>query len=436
MARSLEPQRFIVPGAADALDPQWRWNRAIPAFGHSSVDFERRVDHDRLRGYRLARARQALQNSPCGALLLFDVNNIRYVSGTKIGEWERDKLCRFALLAGDGDPIVWDFGSAAVHHRLYCDWLKPEDCRAGMLGMRGTVPPSVGLMKNHAREIASLLKEAGVADLPVGVDLAETAMFFELQAAGITVVDGQQIMLDAREIKNFDEIVLLNQAASMVDGTYHMIYENLKPGVRENDIVAMANKLLYEMGSDDVEAINAISGERCNPHPHNFTDRYFRPGDQAFFDILQSYQGYRTCYYRTFNIGRATPAQHDAYTKCREWLDAAIALIKPGVSTDVVASVWPKAEEFGFPNELAAFGLQFGHGLGLALHERPIISRLVSLENPMEIKTGMVFALETYCPATDGISAARIEEEVVVTDQGCQVISLFPAEVLPIANRY
>ena len=418
------------------LDPHWNWDRHIAAPGHMSVDFERRVDFDRLRAYRLSRARQALKKSECGALLLFDVNNIRYVSGTKIGEWERDKLCRFALLAGDNDPIVWDFGSAAVHHKIYCDWIPVDNNRAGMLGMRGTVPPSVGLMKNHAEEIMSLLRQAGVADMPVGVDLAETAMFFELQKAGMNVVDGQQVMLDAREIKNIDEIVLLNQAASMVDGVYHMIYEELKPGVKESTIVALANKMLYEMGSDDVEAINAISGERCNPHPHNFTDRMVRPGDQAFFDILQSYQGYRTCYYRTFNIGRATPAQHDAYTKAREWLDAAIAAIKPGVTTDKVAALWPKAEEFGFPNELAAFGLQFGHGLGLALHERPIISRLVSLDNPMEIQTGMVFALETYCPATDGYSAARIEEEVVVTDKGCTVISLFPAEDLPIANRY
>ncbi|MGZ3289049.1 MAG: M24 family metallopeptidase, partial [Xanthobacteraceae bacterium] len=370
------------------LEPHWRWDRAIPSHGHMSVDFERRIDFDRLRHYRLARARKALKASQCGALLLFDVNNIRYVSGTKIGEWERDKLCRFALLAGDGEPIVWDFGSAAVHHRINCDWLVPDNCRAGMLGMRGTVPPSVGLMKAHAEEVMSLLRAAGVADMPVGVDIAETAMLIEFQKAGMNVVDGQQVMLDAREIKNIDEIMLLNQAAAMVDGVYHSIYEALKPGVRENDIVALANKLLYEMGSDDVEAINAISGERCNPHPHNFTDRILRPGDQAFFDILQSYQGYRTCYYRTFNIGRATPVQHDAYKKCREWLDVAISLIKPGVSTDTVASVWPKAEDFGFPSEMAAFGLQFGHGLGLALHERPIISRLVSLENPMEIKTG------------------------------------------------
>ena len=432
MNQALNP-RILQPSD---LDPNWRWEGRLPAWGHAAVDFERRVDHDRLRRYRLSRAKDALKNSECGSLLLFDVNNIRYVSGTKIGEWERDKMCRFCLLTGDDEPYVWDFGSAAVHHKKYADWLNPDHCRAGVVGMRGTIPPSFGLMKLYAEEIAGLIEDAGMKGMPVGVDYAETAMFFALQEAGLNVVDGQQIMLGAREIKNLDEIQLLTQAASMVDGVYHMIYEELKPGVRENDIVALSNKMLYEMGSDDVEAINAISGERCNPHPHNFTDRYFRPGDQAFFDILQSYQGYRTCYYRTFNIGRATPSQNDAYIKAREWLDLAIDRIKPGVTTDKVAEVWPTAESLGFPNELAAFGLQFGHGLGLALHERPIISRAVSLENPMVIETGMVFALETYCPATDGYSAARIEEEVVVTDTGCEVISLFPAEELPIANRY
>ena len=432
LANALNP-RILQPGD---IDPNWRWDRHLPALGHTAVDFERRVDHDRLRRYRLSRTKEALKKSICGALLTFDVNNIRYISGTKIGEWERDKMCRFALLAGDEEPYVWDFGSAAVHHREYCDWLDPDRMRAGVVGMRGTIPPSFGLMKRYADEIFGLLKKAGVADMPVGVDYAETAMFFALQDAGLNVVDGQQIMLSAREIKSVDEIHLLTQAASMVDGVYHMIYNELRPGIRENDIVAMSNKMLYEMGSDDVEAINAVSGERCNPHPHNFTDRYFRPGDQAFFDILQSYQGYRTCYYRTFNIGMSTPCQVDAYVKARDWLDASIAMIKPGVTTDQVAAVWPTAQELGFSSELEAFGLQFGHGLGLALHERPIISRAVSMENPMMIETGMVFALETYCPATDGYSAARIEEEVVVTDTGCEVISLFPAAELPIAARY
>ena len=422
---------------AEDINPRYNWGRALPAFGTMGVDFEERVDYRRLHRYRLGRIKAALENSELGALLVFDVNNIRYITSTKIGEWERDKLCRWALLTrGSNDPILWDFGSAAVHHKLYAPWLKPENCRAGLIGMRGTVAPAFGLMERYAKEIASLIREAGVGNMPVGVDLIEPPMMFELQKAGLNVKDGQQVMLEAREVKNIDEIALLNRAAAMVDGAYHLIHEQLKPGIRENDIVAKVNEFLYTHGSDDVEAVNAISGERCNPHPHNFTDRMLRPGDQAFFDILHSFVGYRTCYYRTFNVGRATPVQHDAYKKAREWVDRAIDLIRPGVMTDEVCNVWPRAHEFGFPDEMAAFGLQFGHGLGLALHERPIISRVVSLEHPTEIKEGMVFALETYCPAKDGYSAARIEEEVVCTPTGARIITLYPAETLPIANPY
>jgi Xaa-Pro aminopeptidase len=421
---------------AEDINPRFNWGRALPALGTMGVDFEERVDYRRLHKYRLARVKMALEKSELGALLVFDVNNIRYITSTKIGEWERDKLSRWALLTRTGEPILWDFGSAAVHHKLYTPWLAPENCRAGLVGLRGTVHPSFGLMKRHAEELASLIREAGVADMPIGVDIIEPPMLFELEKAGLKVQDGQQVMLEAREIKSADEIALLNRAAAMVDGAYHLIHEQLKPGVRENDIVAEVNKFLYTHGSDDVEAINAISGERCNPHPHNFTDRMIRPGDQAFFDILQSFMGYRTCYYRTFNVGRATPAQHDAYKLAREWLDTAMARIKPGASTADICSAFPTCDAFGFPDEMSAFGLQFAHGLGLALHERPIISRVVSMDHPTEIKEGMVFAIETYCPATDGYSAARIEEEVVVTDKGCRVITLFPAEELPIAAKY
>jgi Xaa-Pro dipeptidase len=261
-------------------------------------------------------------------------------------------------------------------------------------------------------------------------------MLFALQKEGIEVRDGQQVMLQAREVKNIDELTLLNMAAAMVDGVYQDIAEALKPGVQESQIVALATKRLYEMGSDCVEAINSISGERCSPHPHNFTDRLIRPGDQAFFDVIQSFMGYRTCYYRTFNVGRATGAQRTAYRKAREWMDRAIELLKPGMSSDKIATAFPEAKEIGFASEMDAFGLNFCHGLGLGLHERPLISRLTSFREPIELKAGMVFAVETYCPATDGISAARIEEEVILTPKGAQIISLYPAEELPIANPY
>ncbi|WP_283135720.1 M24 family metallopeptidase [Rhizohabitans arisaemae] len=410
--------------------------QSLPAPGHRGVDFETRVDFDRLRSYRLARARQVLEAGECGAFLLFDAYNIRYTTQTWIGGALPDKMTRYALLTRGGDPMLWDFGSAARHHRLFAPWLKPEDCHAGMLGLRGAIAPSAGLMEDAVRQIKGLLVDVGLADAPVGVDIVEPPFLFEMQRQGLHVVDAQQLMLDARQIKSTDEIMLLTQAAAMVDGVYQDIVEALKPGVRENEIVALANKRLYEMGSEQVEAINAVSGERCNPHPHNFTDRIIRPGDQAFFDVIHAFNGYRTCYYRTFSVGSATDAQRGAYTRAREWMDAAIEMIRPGVGTDEVALVWPAATDFGFADEMAAFGLQFGHGLGLGLHERPIISRLNSLREPVELQPGMVFALETYCPADDGHSAARIEEEVVVTEDGCRLLTLFPAQELFIANPY
>jgi Xaa-Pro aminopeptidase len=420
----------------DDVDPHHRWDRPLQAPGHTQVDFEERINFRRLHDYRLARTRAALAGSGLGALLSFDQHNIRYTTSTVIGEWARDKLTRYSLLTGNGDPYIWDFGSAAKHHRLHAPWLHHDHCRAGLLGLRGATGADTTLFTDAAKEIKAILVAEGVADMPLGLDVVEPPMLFELQKQGIEVRDGQQVLLQAREVKSIDELTLLNMAAAMVDGVYQDIAEALKPGVKESEIVGLATKRLYEMGSDCVEAINSISGERCSPHPHNFTDRLIRPGDQAFFDIIQSFMGYRTCYYRTFNVGMATDAQRTAYRKAREWMDRAIDLLKPGVSSDKIARAFPKAQEIGFGSEMEAFGLNFCHGLGLGLHERPLISRLNSLKDPIELKAGMVFAVETYCPASDGISAARIEEEVILTPDGPKIISLYPALELPIANPY
>jgi len=435
MAKTVKPSEPTIVRSED-VDPHWVWGRPIPAPGRMHVDFEERVNYDRLHRYRTGRTREALAGSDLGAILCFDNNNIRYLTSSVIGEWSRDKFCRYALFTGNSDPYLWDFGSAAAHHRIYAPWLKQDRCRAGMLGLRGSIGQEAGLFKRAAEEIRDVLRAEGVADMPVGVDVVEPPMLFALQEVGLEVRDVQQVMLDARQIKSQDEIVLLNMAATMVDGAYDHLAEKLRPGTRENEMVALVNKFLYDNGSDDVEAINAVSGERCCPHPHNFTDRMYRPGDQAFFDIIQAFMGYRTCYYRTLNIGSSTSSQEDAYKQAREWIDSAIELVRPGMTTDKIAAVWPKATDFGFANEMEAFGLQFGHGLGMALHERPIISRLVSFDNPFELQEGMVFALETFCPAADGNGAARIEEEVVVTPDGCRIITLFPSKDLFIANKY
>jgi Xaa-Pro aminopeptidase len=400
-----------------------------------AVDWEQRIDFARLRQNRLARAKAALEASDLGALLLFDPNNIRYVTSTHIGEWARDKNARFALLPRGADPILWDFGSASRHHQLFAPWLPPENFRAGVAPMRGAMPVETGVPDRLGERIAHELREHGLAGEPLGIDMADLLTLEALQRAGVEVTDGSQVVLEARKIKTPEEIALLDQSAGLVDAVYEEIYRMLRPGIYEHEIVGRAHQLLFEMGSEQVEAINAVSGDRCNPHPHVFSDRLLRPGDQAFFDIIHSFMGYRTCYYRTFNVGGVSQSQLDAYKQCREWLDNAIELVRPGMTTDQIASVWPTAADLGFPDEESCFGLQFGHGLGVALYESPMISRLHSLEHPVEIEEGMVFALETYCPATDGRSAARIEEEVLVTADGHEVLTRFPAQELLVTGK-
>jgi Xaa-Pro dipeptidase len=408
-----------------------------PAPGVIGVDWESRVDFERLRQHRISRVKKIMEQEDLAALLLFETSNIRYATSTQIGYWAFNKGERYALVTRESRPRVWDFGSAAKAHRLQLPHMyDTENSVGGNTGLQGAIGPEAGLHSRAAAEIRQVLESEGLTGERLGVDMAETGVFLALQAEGLNVVDGQQAMMKAREIKSPDEIILLTQACAMVDGVYQDIFEALKPGIRESDVVGLAHARLFEMGSEFVEAINSIAGERCSPHPHVFSDRLIRPGDQAYFDIIHVFNGYRTCYYRTFVVGRATQAQRDAFKQSREWMDAAIELVKPGASTDEIAKVWPKAEEFGFEDEMDAFGLQFGHGVGVGLHERPIISRLNSLDAPIEIQEGMVFALETYAPAADGRSAARIEEELVVTADGSKTITLFPCEELMVANAY
>ena len=414
----------------------------IRTYGPNAVDWEERVDMDRLRGQRLGRLKASLDRSELGALLSFDFHNIRYMTSTHIGTWAMDKLIRFALLPRGGEPVVWDFGSAARHHQLYNPWLdgRPADpeqgrARAGISTLRGAFNPDAGIADGVAAKIKRELDRHGLAGQPVGVDVAELPVLAALEAAGLEVVDGQQVFLDARRIKTPDEITLLTTAATLVDAAYDELYRFLRPGVRENECVGLVAKVLYDLGSEHVEGVNAISGERCSPHPHVYSDRILRPGDPAFFDILHSYNGYRTCYYRCFAVGSASAAMRDAYVRCRDYMDEAIALVKPGATTADIVSVWPAATDFGFPDEEAAFALQYGHGVGLSIWEKPIFSRLVSLDHPEVLEEGMLFALETYWPASDGWSAARIEEEVVVTADGCEVITKFPAEELLVAGQ-
>ena len=396
-------------------------------YGTMGVDFEERVNFERLRSERLAKAKAALAASDLGALVCYDFDNIRYITGTHVGEWCRNKMNRYCILPRDGEPLLFDPATPAK--KISCPWIADRVFPA-VGSMRGAIPPETGSVEKVADDVLKWLKEYGVDKKPVGMDIADIPLIRTLEKRGLEIVDGQEVMLEARIIKTKDEIDLLKVSAAMVDAAYEQVVRHIRPGNRENDLVAVANQILYSLGSELVECVNSVAGERGKPHPHTFSDRIIRPGDMIFLDIMHSYMGYRTCYYRTFICGKPSREQLEAYATAWKWLKDSIDAVKPGATTADVAKAWPAPGEFGLKTENEAFLLQFGHGVGLSIWEKPVISRLFSLEHPYPIREEMVFALETYCPSADGRGAARIEEEVVVTKEGHERIFRYPIEEL------
>ena len=290
-----------------------KYNRphATAAWGMMAKDWEQGVDYHRLSVDRLKRAQDAIRYAGLGGVLCFNFDNIRYVTATHIGEWARDKFFRYALCPAEGKPFLWD--PAPPAKRISSPWVS-DNVAAPLTTMLGAIPPSMHVQQDFAKQIKKALVQYGIDKEPLGIDVMEIGMLRALEAEGIEVVDGQQAMLDAREVKTADEIELLKVAASMVDATYVDIARAIRPGTKENELVAIANDRLFRMGAERVECVNSVSGRRGRPHSHTFSDRMIQPGDMIFLDIMHAFNGYRTCYYRTFICGepnstRSTPTK-------------------------------------------------------------------------------------------------------------------------------
>jgi Xaa-Pro aminopeptidase len=402
--------------------------------GTMGTDVEQRIDFDTMRKYRLQRAREQMDKYDLGALLCFDLDNIRYITSTHLAEWARGKYFRWCLLPRDGEPVLFEVGTAAVVKRELCPWLKPENIRVSTPWNRGANVRAVNLelSRNAISEVTAILKEHNVADMPVGVDEMDMYLLEALQDAGLRVVNAYDPLFDARIIKSPDELKIIELSASLVDGVYAQLVDFIRPGVRENEVVAEIYGWLVEHGVDRISGINCVSGPRSNPHPHDYSDRMIRPGDLVFIDIMSHYLGYATCYYRTFAVTRATQRQKDVYKRAYDWLQDSIEVVRPGITTADIAAQWPSAKELGYADEKEAFALAVGHGIGLSHHEKPWISRMYSLDHPVPVEPRMHFALETFYGEED--DGARIESQIIVTEDGHKVITKWPCEELLVLN--
>ena len=408
-------------------------------FGITGLDWQQRINWDRLRTYRLERAREMMKKHGFGAMLCMYDENVRYITGTLTPGWNRLKPgLRYAILCGDGDPVLFEQGDIGAQVERHTPWIPPENIRYSYAWIKGAAGPA---SKQQVTKFTDAIKEEmarhGVAGEKLGVDFIDINMMKHFEEEGLSWDDGMSPMMAARAVKNEDEQNCSRIVGAIGDAAHWATMKFLEPGVTENQVTAHIMKFLYDIpGMEDVEDVIVSSGPNTWPNWRNFSDRIIQPGDITFMDLAAlTWNGYKSCYYRTYCVGREpTQKMKDIYAEALDWLYASMEAVKVGATTRDIALKWPSAKEtWGYEEEDQAAANLWGHGLGLAQYDPPVISRIWSLDHPLEIEAGMVFALETQhgIPFEFGV---RIEEMVIVHDDDVEIISNFPVNQITVVD--
>ena len=407
-------------------------------FGITGVDWQQRINWDRLRNYRIERARQKMKEHGIGAMLLMYDENIRYVTSTLTPGWNRLKPgLRYAMLCGDGAPVLFEQGDIGTQIERHAPWIPPENIRYSYAWIKGAAgPASTQQVKKFMEAAKYEMKRHGVEGEKLGVDFIDINMLKVFEDEGINWVDGMTPMMQARAVKNEDEHECMRIVGAIGDAAHWETMKFLEPGITENQVTAHIMQFLYNIpGMEDVEDGIVSSGPNTWPNWRNFSDRIIQPGDIVFMDLAAlTWNGYKSCYYRTYCVSaEPTKEQQEYYARALEWLQASIDAVKVGTTTREIAEKWPSAKEiWGYEEEDQAAANLWGHGLGLAQYDPPVISRIWSLDHPIEIEEGMVFALETQHgkPLEWG---CRIEEMVIVHKDETELITHFPIDrIMPV----
>lgn len=411
----------------------------MATFGTVSMDWQERINWPRMRQYRLGRAREAMRRHGLGAVLCMYDENVRYLTSTLTPGWNRLKPgLRYAVLAEGKEPILFEQGDIGIHIEKHSPWIPKENIRHSFSWVKGAAgPASVQQVDKFTTALLEALEEAGVKDQPVGVDFIDINMIRAFDRAGVNWTDGMTPMMEARSVKNHDEQEAMRIVGAIGDVLHYELSKFLKPGLTENQVTAFGMKYLYDIaGMEDVEDIIVSSGPNAWPNWRNFSDRIILPGEIVIIDLAAlTWNGFKSCYYRTYCVGgRPTDEQKAYYETALKWLYDSINAVHAGATTGDIAAKWPSAmETWGYEDEDQAAANLWGHGLGLAQYDMPVISRIWSLDHPQQIESGMVFALETQHGKVHDFGV-RIEEMLIVHDDRTELISTFPVNEITVVD--
>jgi Xaa-Pro aminopeptidase len=379
----------------------------------------------------MAKTKQYLKKHGIAAALLMRPENIRYANGTYMMNFI-DRI-HYTLAFAEHEPIRY-CTDGPESNKIPSPWL--TEIRQSIQWAQQSCGPDATARdaKLFAAEIKRELKERGLDKEKLGIDEIDEPGRQALVDAGLELVNVMPAMLEARAVKTADEIACMHMVASLCDSAHWDMYKALQPGKKDSDIRAIGYESLIRNGAEEIADVLVTSGGTIGGVSMD-RDRLIQPGDMVTVDIVRAtYLGYCSCYYRNYLVGlKPTQAQLDIQKKSYERVYSVIDGIKPGVSTGDLAEKWSTAAEKGLSSDRTLWCDDLMHGMGLWLYEYPVCNRIWSIEHPQILEKGMCMAVEAmeYDPL---IGRTKLEEMIVVTENGCEVLSRIPAQDIMVAN--
>jgi Xaa-Pro aminopeptidase len=430
MAQATEKHSTTKPGKGMDLSFLGKPHEHDPrrTYSTTGTDWQARVDFDRMRSDRLARARMMMEKHDLGALVCFVGENVRYITSVFQGNWKNNIYIRYCVLPRGGDPVLFETaGSDLECAKIDAPWLK-GNIRPAITWKWSETAESM-MADRMAKSILEVLKENGVEKEKIGIDVYDPAAYAAFQNLKLNTVSAWPAMSGARIVKTPDEIECLKISSAIGDTSFWKIQnEWLKPGVKESYITAKVNEYLYEQGFDFVYDIIVASGGNTSPYRRWHTDKVIRQGDLVIIDQnAVGPGGYFVDFVRCFKVGgvKWTDKEKDLYKECHSTMYGAIEMMKAGNTTADVAAKLPKYADDEFKTVTLQ---QFAHSIGLSLYEGMWISRAYSLEYPVELVEGMYFAAETFAGHPGLEQTVRLEENLLVTKDGPILFTKYPFE--------
>jgi len=407
-------------------------------YGKFNVDWQQRIDFNRLRQDRLDKANAMLHKHGIGAAIIYSWDTARYLGNPFNHPYAKHIPFRFVFMVRDaGFPYMPVGANDEYWPKRDAPWLEGRLAKDDVLAQPGVMQlidkdSANEKCKKTVQQIQGLMKEHGVDGLPVSIDWAGAYLVRALQDAGIEVVDGNSFALEASMIKTDDEIELMKMAASCNEAGYGALVREFRPGMRENDAQSIMAKAIYAAGAEYIEGWVVDSGPRTGPRGFNWSDRTVRPGEIMSVEACHvNYCGYKVCYDRTFFVGgKPTEVQKDIYACTAELHHKVMDILKPGITTLDVAKLRPFPHApFKSLKELSEYRTGFKNhfgGMGIRWHDAPDVTMSAPervLEKNMVFAYHAIFWLEGEC----GIA---IENTYRVTDTGCENLCQWPFDDL------